>query len=51
MTKEIRITKPGWEVHAFRIKQRTSLPIPFGTFSSFELCHSVVIWHSSFVIN
>jgi hypothetical protein len=45
VTKEIRMTKPGWEVHAFSVKQRTSLPIPFGSFSSFELRHSFVIHH------
>src|SRR6195256_4005079 len=42
------MTKPGWEVHAFSVKQRTSLPIPFG---SLELCHSFVIRASAFVIN
>src|SRR4030095_1927815 len=45
------MTKPGCEAHVFSVKQRTSLPILFGSFSSFELCHSFVIWQSSFVIN
>src|SRR6202035_3437044 len=42
------MTKPGWQMHAFSVKQRTPLSISFGGFSSFELRHSFV---SSFVIN
>jgi len=42
------MTKPGWEVHAFSVKQRTSLPNPI---QKLRALSSFVIRASAFVIN